>query len=568
MSRRRTPAKRSTPPERQDPKTPTPTGGFWHALVIVVAPLLFYWNALPAPFMFDDQSAIVQNESIRDLSRLRSALSPPENTPVAGRPLVNLSFAVNYGTAGLDVGWYRATNLALHIGCALVLFGLVRRTTNSTDVATAAALLWATHPLNTEVVNYITQRTEGLMAFCYLATLFAARAAAGPQGRTLWTVTAIASCAAGMACKETMVTAPLVVVLYDRVFLFDSFTAAVQDRWKLYMGLAATWVVLLVLVSSQGQTLSSGFSTAQVSPWTYLLNQTVMLTRYIRLALWPDALVLYYGWPLPLTLGDVWVNALLVLALLVLTGIAWAVRPRAGFVLAAVFVTLAPTTSVLPIATEVGAERRMYLPLMALAAAAAVGLLRFRHGRVLLAAVVLIYGSFTVRRNAEYSSPLRMAETVLARWPSANAHYMVGTELAAAGRHDDAVTALERAAADYPPAYYPLGVELLASGRADQGIQALETFVQREPDTLAARAAHATLANALSERRQFAQAIPHYRAYLAREPGDGRAWTGLGIALVSTGDLTGSLAALPTVSGVPVTGAPVMSTKGAAICTV
>jgi len=191
----------------------------------------------------------------------------------------------------------------------------------------------------------------------------------------------------------------------------------------------------------------------------------------------------------------------------------------------------------------------MYLPLAAIAVAAGIGLLQLRRGRILVAALVLIYGGLTVRRNAEYSSPLRMAQTVSDRWPTANAHYLVGTELAAAGRHLEAVAALQRAAAGYPPAYYPLGVELLASGRTDEGIQALETFVQHEPDTLAARAAHATLANSLAELRQFARAIPHYRAYLQREPGDARAWSGLGIALVSTGDLTGGVAAFREAAG-------------------
>jgi protein O-mannosyl-transferase len=543
MSRRRTAGERSPAGERRDPNRSTPAGGWLYVLLIAAAPVLVYWNALPAPFMFDDLAAIVQNETIRDLSRLPSVLSPPENTPVAGRPLVNLSFALNYASAGLDVRWYRATNLALHIASALVLFALVRRTTGATDAAGAASLLWVTHPLNTEVVDYITQRTEGLMALCYLTTLFAARAAARSERRTSWTVAAVAACAAGMACKETMVTAPLLVVLYDRVFLFDSVMAAVRQRWRLYTGLAATWAVLLVLVSSRGQTLSSGFSTALVSPWTYLLNQTIMLARYLRLAVWPDSLVLYYGWPLPLTLRDVWPYALLVLGLVILTALVAALKRRLGFLFTAVFITLAPTTSVLPIATEVGAERRMYLALCALAVAAAMGLQQFRRGRVLLAALVLIYGGLTIRRNAEYSSPLRMAETVAARWPTANAHYMVGTELAAAGRHPEALAALQRAAPGYPPAYYPLGVELLASGRTDEGIQALEAFVQREPDTLAARSAHATLANSLAGIGQFARAIPHYRAYLQRETGDARAWTGLGIALVSTGDLTGGLAA-------------------------
>ena len=72
----------------------------------------------------------------------------------------------------------------MHIGCAVLLFAVVRRTLDlpamaeplragATNLAFAAALLWVVHPLNTEAVDYLTQRTEPLMALCYLLTLYA-----------------------------------------------------------------------------------------------------------------------------------------------------------------------------------------------------------------------------------------------------------------------------------------------------------------------------------------------------------------------------------------------------------
>ena len=107
-----------------------------------------------------------------------------------------------------------------------------------------------------------------------------------------------------MACKESMVTAPIVVVLYDMVFVFESPRKAISERWRFYAALCLSWIVLAALVWSGPRVRSAGFSTG-VSPWTYLLNQTVMISRYLQLALWPRALVVNYGWPVPLTLGDV-----------------------------------------------------------------------------------------------------------------------------------------------------------------------------------------------------------------------------------------------------------------------
>ena len=128
--------------------------------------------------------------------------------------------------------------------CGLALFGIARRVAAVRARAFAIALIWTVHPLNTEAVNYVTQRTESLMALFYLSTLYCAIRAHERQRRGRWEAAAIAACALGMASKESMVTAPVAVLLYDRVFLFDSFREAVRARGRLYAGLAATWLLL------------------------------------------------------------------------------------------------------------------------------------------------------------------------------------------------------------------------------------------------------------------------------------------------------------------------------------
>src|SRR5688572_10437897 len=114
------------------PRRPTPvTSGsswrtrVWRPALIVLAVWLAYANSLSSPFLFDDENSIVANASIRQIV---ASFSPPRNTPVAGRPLVNLSFALNYAAGGLDVRGYHVVNVAVHAAAALVLFGIVRRT--------------------------------------------------------------------------------------------------------------------------------------------------------------------------------------------------------------------------------------------------------------------------------------------------------------------------------------------------------------------------------------------------------------------------------------------------------
>jgi protein O-mannosyl-transferase len=165
-----------------------PTGGSQRRRLLMpvglaLAGSLAYLNSLRRPFLFDDIAAIVDNAQIRRLADLRVFL-PERESPVAGRPLVNLSLAINYALGGLNVVGYHIWNVALHLLCGLLLFALVRDALGLPHVPSAlgsraaligfvAALLWILHPLNTEVVTYVTQRTESMMAAFYLLTLYA-----------------------------------------------------------------------------------------------------------------------------------------------------------------------------------------------------------------------------------------------------------------------------------------------------------------------------------------------------------------------------------------------------------
>ena len=227
-----------------------------------------YGRALDAPFILDDESAIVKNPSIISLWPLVGTAEqpgpfrPPPNLPTVARPLVNLSFAVNYRFGGLNPAGYHAVNVLIHFLSALLLWAIVRRTLRlpyfsgrftaaAGWLALAVALLWALHPLQTEAVIYATQRTELLMAFFYLATLYCSlrywETEEHPRRRTTWLTLAVVACLCGMASKEVMVSAPLIVLLFERTFIAGSLAGTLRRSWPLYAGLASTWIVLLAL---------------------------------------------------------------------------------------------------------------------------------------------------------------------------------------------------------------------------------------------------------------------------------------------------------------------------------
>ena len=528
----------------------------FHAVVLVVAGLLAYAASFSNPFLYDDQTAIVKNAQIRTLSPLSEPLTPPRDTPVAGRPLANLSLALNYAYGGLDVASYHVTNLALHLLVALVLFGIVRRTlagasedpplrAHSDGLALAAALVWVLHPLNSEVVNYTVQRTESLMALFYLTTLYCAiRAGAHPEGWG-WRACAIAACAAGMASKESMVTAPLLVLVYDRVFLYPSFGAAVRERRALYIGLAATWAVLAALMLGQPRT-SVGFA-AGVSPWTYFLNQLPVIARYLWLTVWPRPLVVDYGVPHAVALSDVIVPGLLLVALGVATLLALRRTPALGFLGVWFFVTLAPTSSIVPIATEVGAERRMYLPLMALAVLVVVGVYSLiRRGApsgapagepkgaplpvIVLAVVCVLLAAGTTVRTLEYRSVRSIAQTNVDRYPHGRARLALASELVATNEHLEAMRQLQEAVKDYPQAHLALATEMATSGRMSDAVKEAEAFVRLLPGNAEVPTARDLMGRAYALQGLYEPAVEQFTMLTHARPKDPGPYVSIGDA--------------------------------------
>jgi protein O-mannosyl-transferase len=192
--------------------------------LLCVAVWLVYGQSLRAPFVFDDSFSVVNNTSITKLwplvgdAKHPGPLNPPQELPTSGRPLVNLSFAINYRLGGLDPLGYHVVNVLLHMLSTCLVWAIVRRTlrldyfggrfAGAADLlAFCTALVWAVHPLNTEAVQYVTQRTELMLGLFYLATLYASMRywEASPASQSKWLALAVVACMAGMASKEAMV---------------------------------------------------------------------------------------------------------------------------------------------------------------------------------------------------------------------------------------------------------------------------------------------------------------------------------------------------------------------------
>jgi Flp pilus assembly protein TadD len=573
--------------------------GFWFGIaaagVMVLCAVAAYHNSFGGAFVYDDETAIINNPTIRQLWPLAKVLSPPcDGETVGGRPLLNLSLAINYAISGLDTWSYHAANLAIHIAAAWLLFGILRRTFLSPllhdrfggaalPLALAVALLWMVHPLQTESVTYIVQRAESLSGLFYLLTLYCVIRGAGCKGTvpifarakmglSPWYAAAVLACLLGMACKEVLVTAPLTVLLYDGTFLAGSFAAAWRQRWRLYLGLAATWGLLAGLVFSTGL-IGRQVEFGVPDAWSYARSQPGVILHYLRLCVWPKPLCLDYAWPVANTLGEILPGAMVVGLLVGATLWGLVGRKAYGFLGAWFFLILAPTSSILPL-RQLAFEHRMYLSLAAVAALVTAGgyalwdrLLSIRAGQrgqspfspglwtakkgtvprlvtmlrwaapvALLAAVLLALGCATAARNSDYQSLLAIwQDTVDKRPGSSLAQYNLGNALGQTGRTAEAIEHYHQALRlrpDHAQAHNNLANALARSGRMGEAIEQYHETLRLKPDHVGA---HNGLGTALAATGKWDQAIPHYQEALRLKPDNPEAHNNLANVLAGLG---------------------------------
>ena len=378
----------------------------WPITVLLIGlGVVAYSNSLTDLFVgYNAKRSIRDNPDIQQLWPLWRAMSlhlvgtaaVGDGGTLVRRPVLSLSFAVNQTLFGRDAWGSQATNTAIHIAAGLALFGLMRRTLDRRWLAFAVAAVWLVHPLQTECVSYIPQRAESLMGLFFFLTLYCAIRSWEGESRALrvgtispcaggttgggsknitvsrgWQAAALLSCALGMASKEAMVAAPIMVFLYDGIFVSGSYGAALARRRAFYLALASTWAILIALLVATWGDVILDFRQSRMVP--YALSQPQVVLHYLRLAFWPDPLFLYVN------TSEFWFHidgnaittfafpASIILLLLVATVYGLLRRHWLGFFGVWFFVFLAPTSTIVA-TSDVIQEHRMYVSLAAVVA--------------------------------------------------------------------------------------------------------------------------------------------------------------------------------------------------------
>jgi tetratricopeptide (TPR) repeat protein len=530
-----------------------------------------YLNALNNPFVYDDYRVILENYSIRDLSNIRALL---QNDMF--RPVVNISYALDYARSELRPFGYHLTSLLLHMANVVLLFVLVRvlasdsramrraaapaaappqgkkktaekregaerddeTADNALTAAFAAAAVWAVHPLMTQAVGYVSGRSEVLCALfvliaflCLRAWAFGARAVMLALGIGAWFL--------ALASKEVAVMLPVVLLAYVKLLL----SPADEARSK---RLARVYTPMLAFVAVAGvarMAVFAGVENASRSSfaWGNILVGLDVVRRYTALMFLTAPQSIFHSALLPSSIlrPIVILNALWMIGLVIL---AWRVYLRAPLVaFGAIWFVLMLLPSVSMLILDVGepmAEQRAYLAGCGYAIATGAAFARLRawpprhrvSARAIVTAVfgmlLIMMASRTIARNQVWSDPVRLWREAVANAPGIWVpHRGLGDALRDKGDFAGAAAAYAEAARLRPEeanTQLAHGVALLMIGRTDEADRALAEATRLSPGLEQAETARGMIARARGRRdeardRFLAVARAHPNAVLARQ---------------------------------------------------
>ncbi len=443
---------------------------------LLITGVLVYLNSFNGVFVFDDGTFIV------DALELRT-LWPPWDAMFGGvhytRPLAGLTFAVNYAISGLDIWSYHLFNLIIHLVATLALFAVLVITLNmgrfsdmSAYLALIISMLWLIHPLQTESVTYIIQRYESFMGMFFLLSLLSyILSTRSLNYKRLWQTAAILSCYLAVGCKQVAALIPIVIFLYDRTFVTQSFKQTLARSWRFFLLLLSSWILMIAIGTTAKPFEWAGFDMKVVKPLKFALSEFGVIVHYLKLAIWPDPLVFDYFWQLAEKPGEIIPQAMFILILILFSLWGLVKNHPFGFLGCCFFLLLAPTSSIMPL-SDLAADHRMYLPLIPVLTLAILILYslcqrlpllissisdrggedRFstKPGTLAFAVIVLFiiitFGILTVERNALFSSKEAIWRDTAEKAPhNPRAWANLGNALMEQKRYNEALNPLKKA---------------------------------------------------------------------------------------------------------------------------
>lgn len=524
--------------------------------LLAVGILLAYSGGFGIGFSFDDTYGIAQNPAIRSLRNIPRFFTDPyttwvDNTQVDMRPILLITYAVNYAISGLHPWSYHVLNLLLHFIASVLVFVIVRDHVwwpaserglagEARIPAAAAALIFALAPINSQPVDYVWARSALLCVTLYLGAFLAFL-------RRRWTLGSVLF-ALALLTKAIAVTLPATLLAYDFIYRdrgrYPGVRQYLGDWRRLVLPVALPAILDTIYVTYRAIVLPGWTAQARqaagVTSWTWFVSQWPALLYYVRLFLWPDGLSADHDFPYTTNLlaPRAW-GSLLVLLLWVAVALRAARKhPQVTFATAWFLITLAPESSFAPLA-EVINDHRPYIAtslglsvLLAWLLYRGAGWLAPRARQAVFVAACLLLAvpaiAFDRYRTWQWSDSLRIWEDTVQKSPNnTRAWVNAGQELMSRGEFVKARRYFERArevGPAYAWVYMNLSVLDAQEGHLDDALRNALEAVRLRPDH---SRSHFYLGRALERLGRTDEALAAYERAVATNPLDIEAQAGV-----------------------------------------
>ena len=467
-------------------------------------------GSLAGGFLYDDQRVILENTSLFDLGNLRWVLSYDKT-----RPLLNLTWALNYAVSGYAPWSYHMVNLALHAANAALVTLLFGRLTRDRGprLAFAAGALFAVTPMAVETVGYVASRSTALATLFMLITLLLAIEGL-ERGSWTYIAGALGANLLALASKEEAASIPLYLLLLDLFFL-SATVSGVTTRWRRHVPF---WSLPVLALVAHRVLLGRWLPEPAIDPWRYAVTQLALFPRYLARAVVPLDPAFYRGTPAPWPPDATNVlTAAIAIGLFVLAFRWRARRPEGAFAVFWMAAGLLPSSSLVAL-KEMEVDHRAYLGGAAALFAVASFALRAARGRWLVAWGIVL-ALVSMRYQWVLMNPIRAWSDAARRAPeSLEAVRQLGEAHAAHGDSQDAERELRRALVldeTDPRAWTNLGAIWLETGRRQEAIEAFRRAAELAPRDARIRDNLATVLRAAGD---IDGAIQELEAALVGEP--------------------------------------------------
>jgi tetratricopeptide (TPR) repeat protein len=474
-----------------------------YILLIFLITVITYSNSLGGEFVYDDEYFIAKNVMLRNIANVpyffvdRSTVAFSGLSEDVYRPLTTVTFALNYFFGKVDSFGYHLINVLLHASNAILLFIFLSMLFDNMLFALFASLFFACHPVQTEVVSWISGRSSVLFLFFYLASLIFYAKSYGSAKRAYF-ICSVIFCALALFSKEMAVTLPVMLIVYDIHFSGKVTVKRRLYRYIPYFALAAFYV----LARSNILNRMSQCEWWGGSPYYTFLTMMRVFADYIKLLIFPAKLCAFYAINISTSIAETPVIASLILLMVIMGSIPFMFRRSrlASFGICLFFVTLIPVSNIVPLKALM-AERFLYLPSIGFCVALAVllektGAFRLKgildNARIIAAilavTIIAAYASRTIARNEDWGDEMAITRSIIEVSPmNPWAYNALAAVYLSKGKNSEAVKPLIKSialAVDYAAPKSALGFTYRELGRFDESVKMLKEALAITPDAL------------------------------------------------------------------------------------